>query len=346
MKRYSAGGSFHPRIPFHMVWIATDLCNARCAHCSSNSSTISPDELSTEEACNLMDQFADVGVVDLAISGGEPLMRPDIFEIIHYAVSQNISVGVGSNGANLSWQKAQRLFETGITRFQVSLDGFASVHDVLRRWPGLFDKVIRTIHIANEAGLKTHVCCTINRLNWHALERFTEFVSKLGIKRLNLSRYVSTGRGTDELDLSPEVWRSIIHLCQRLSNRFEGKLDIVSHLAQHILVDEKISNMPSFIGCQAGLGQGAVTANGTVLPCVLLPISLGNVRNQRISDIWKTSSVLKEIRNRDNLQGNCAKCEVKNQCGGCRAVSYAKTGNYLASDPRCWLDNAKVVINC
>ncbi len=337
MKRQIEPGTFYPKTPFHMVWLATNLCNARCAHCSSNSTTRSSDELNTEEAFTLMEQLADCGVVDLAISGGEPLFRKDIFDIINHATRLGLFVGVGSNGAFLTQQKAQRLASCGITRFQVSLDGPAPIHDALRRWPGLFERVIHTIEVAKNAGLKTHVCCTINRLNWKILEPFTEFVEKLGVARLNFSRYVPTGRGTEVLDISPDEWRSVVFLCQRLKERYVGKLEIVSHLAQQILVDHEVVDMPGFIGCQAGVGQGAVTANGTVLPCVLLPIPVGNIRDQRFSEIWKSSPVIKALRNRGNLIGACSTCGVKNRCGGCRAVSYAKTGNYLDSDPRCWL---------
>lgn len=330
-------GSFRSKTPFHMVWLATNLCNARCAHCSSNASTRSPDELGTEEVCDLVDQFADAGVVDLAISGGEPLFRRDLYEIISYATSRGLSVGVGSNGAYLNRRQAQRLMNCRITRFQVSLDGPAPAHDALRRWDGLFERVIRAIEVARSVGLKVHVCCTINRLNWRTLETFTEFVSTLGVRRLNYSRYIPTGRGTDALDLFPDEWRSVIFLCQKLKDRYSGKLEIVTHLAQQILVDNEISDMPAFIGCQAGIGQGAVTANGSVFPCVLLPVLLGNIRDQRFSTIWKTSPVIKALQTRDKLKGQCSTCEVRNRCGGCRAVSFAKTGDYLGSDPRCWL---------
>ncbi|MCA1993430.1 MAG: radical SAM protein, partial [Coleofasciculus sp. S288] len=179
MGRSMNPGSFRPSSPFHMVWLATNRCNARCAHCSSNSSTPYPDELSQEEACDLMDQFAEAGVVDLAISGGEPLLRQDLFEIIAHARSRGLSVGVGSNGAVLSQETAIRLVESGINRFQVSLDGQAAEHEALRCWNGLFDRALQMIQRAREVGLRVHVCCTINRLNWQILESFTELVSRL-----------------------------------------------------------------------------------------------------------------------------------------------------------------------
>jgi radical SAM protein with 4Fe4S-binding SPASM domain len=320
-----------------MVWIATNLCNARCKHCSSNSATREADELSTREAVGLVSQLADAGVVDLAISGGEPLLRRDLFEIIKHARSRELSVGVGSNGALLSRDQAQRLAECGIGRFQVSLDGLAPAHDALRRWNGLFERALRSIETAYHAGLRVHVCCTINRTNWQELEPFTRLVSSLSVARLNYSRYVPTGRGTDALDLAPTQWRQVILSCQELRRRYAGKLEIVGHLAQQILVDEEVQEMPGFLGCQAGVGQGAVSANGTVYPCILLPLPLGSIREQPFDAIWSNSPVVAALRERQALEGACSVCQVKNRCGGCRAVAFAKTGNYLGEDSRCWL---------
>lgn len=331
----SAPGSFHPRTPFHMVWLATDACNARCLHCSSNSFRRTADELTTSEVFRLIDELAAAGVVDLAISGGEPLLRKDLFEIIAHARGHGLSVGVGSNGTTLTPAHAVRLRDLGINRYQVSLDGLAASHDALRRWPGLFDKVLRTIALAREAGLRTHICCTINRLNAGELEELSQLVAGLGVQRINWSRFVPTGRGTSDLDLTEAEWESVLRLCIRLRDRYRGRLEMVTHLAQQILVDPKVADMPGFIGCQAGIGQGCVTANGTVLPCVLLPVPVGNIRERPFGEIWRTSPIIQTLQARRSLKGPCGSCFFKDRCGGCRAVALAKTGDFLASDERC-----------
>jgi radical SAM protein with 4Fe4S-binding SPASM domain len=330
-------GSFRPKTPFHMVWLATDACNARCLHCSSNSSCRSADELTTAEACGMMRQLAEAGVVDLAVSGGEPLLRRDLFDIIGAAREQGLSVGVGSNGTTLTDKAAARFVELGIRRYQVSLDGLAASHDALRRWPGLFARVLRTIALAREAGLRTHVCCTINRLNFAELEEFTQLVASLEVQRINWSRYVPTGRGGDALDLSDAEWQEAIRLCVRLRDRYRGRIEMVTHLAQQILVDPEVAGMPGFIGCQAGIGQGCITANGTVLPCVLLPVPVGNIRDETFATIWRDSPIIQALQSRRSLGGACGSCFFKDRCGGCRAVALAKTGDYLATDERCWL---------
>jgi radical SAM protein with 4Fe4S-binding SPASM domain len=330
-------GGFRPTMPLHMVWIATNGCNARCLHCSSNSSGRTADELNTAQALDMIDQLAAGGVLDLAISGGEPLLRRDLFAVVARARARGMSVGIGTNGARLSRAQATSLAQSGINRLQVSLDGLAHEHDQLRGWPGLFDLATRTIHLAHDAGVRVHVCCTITRLNEAGLDAFANFVSTLPVARINFSRYVPTGRGTDGLDLSDGEWQAVTTRIQQLREHYRGRLEIVGHLAQQILLDPDIAQMPAFIGCQAGAAQGCITANGDVLPCVLLPVPVGNICERPFTDIWLSSPVLRSLRDRSSIDGKCGTCVVRERCGGCRAVAYARTGDYLAEDPRCWL---------
>jgi radical SAM protein with 4Fe4S-binding SPASM domain len=170
-----------------------------------------------------------------------------------------------------------------------------------------------------------------------SLEAFVAFLAQTGIKRLNLSRFVPTGRGSDLLDLGEGAWRGIIERCGALKTAYAGKLEITTHLAQQILVDSEAEAMIAFTGCQAGRGQGCVTANGTVLPCVLLPIPVGNIREASFRDVWTNSPTIRAFQNRDQLQGACGTCSLRERCGGCRAVAYARTGNPFSADPRCWV---------
>lgn len=330
-----------PEAPYHMVWLATDACTARCLHCSSNSARRSPDELTTSEAKDMIDQLAAAGVIDLGISGGEPLLRRDMLEIVGWTKQRGMTVGIASNGATLTPKRAAELAATGLDRLQVSLDGFAEQHDRLRRWPGLFDRVLKTIRTAHEAGLRVHVCCTVTRLNCDSLEAFVAFLAGTGIRRINLSRFVPTGRGSDLLDPGDDAWRAIIERAGKLKAAYAGKLEITTHLAQQILVDPEPEGMTVFAGCQAGRGQGCITANGTVLPCVLLPISIGNIRDNDFRKVWTDSPTIRALQNRDRLKGACGTCSLRERCGGCRAVAYARTKDPFATDPRCWVHSSK-----
>lgn len=332
-------GSFRPKFPLHMVWLSTNQCNARCLHCSSNSTIRTNDELTEYEALNLIDQLIEAGVIDLAISGGEPLMRPDISRIISYARDRGLMVGLGSNGWKLTRQQAHSLASARLNRLQISLDGLRSSHDALRDWPGLFKEVLASIKVTQDMGLCVHVCCTINKYNANELSEFADFISGIGVRRINFSRYVPTGRGNDSLDLKGKEWEKVIRSCIELRDKYRNVIEITTHLAQQVLIDNQVKSLPAFIGCQAGIGQGCITANGTVLPCVLLPLPIGNIRNNRLKDIWQNSHIIQKLQNRDNLKGFCGICSQKNRCGGCRAVAFARQGDYLDTDPRCWLTN-------
>lgn len=328
---------FQPQFPLHMVWLATNLCNARCQHCSSNSARKLSNELSTDEAFTMCDQLAASGVVDLAISGGEPLLRPDIPRILAHARGRGLSVGIGTNGSSLRPETAATLAELGLGRLQVSLDGVGAAHDELRRWPGLYARALCTIRTARAAGLRTHVCFTITTLNSDQIERMAELAASIGVKRLNLSRFVATGRGSSGLELPDDAWHDIVLRCQALRERMRGELEVVTHLAQQILVDSEVACMTSFIGCQAGVAQGCIQADGTVLPCVLLPIPVGNIREAPFATIWAQSPIIRALKDRSLLQGACGMCSHRARCGGCRAVAFARTGDAFGSDPRCWL---------
>ena len=323
--------------PLHIVWLATNQCNARCLHCSSNSAHPAPDELVTTEVFHLLDDLSECGVLDLAISGGEPLFRKDIFEVIAYAKNRGFTVGIGSNGSTITSTVLDALLKVDINRLQVSLDGPETEHDTLRRWPGLFARATQAISLAVQRGVRTHVCCTINRLNAASLGTLTRLVTELGAKRLNFYRFIPTGRGNDSLDLSPLEWREIVATVNNLKLKNKPQLDIVSHLAQEVLLDETLANVEVFRGCGAGHNQACVSLDGTVFPCVLLPIPIGNIRQQPFRELWRDSPVISALQARSNLKGQCGNCALKQSCGGCRAVAYAKTGDYLASDSRCWI---------
>ncbi|MBS0448010.1 MAG: radical SAM protein [Proteobacteria bacterium] len=337
MNRTDAGGTYRPAWPMHVVWLATNACTARCLHCSSNSAKRSPDEMSTAQAIDMVDQLAGCGVVDFGISGGEPLLRRDLLEIASHAKAHGMSVGIATNGAKLPQALAERMAMLGLDRLQVSLDGPPAEHDRLRRWPGLHERATQSIRTARRAGLRVHVCCTITSLNVGVLDAFVENLLEHDVQRLNFSRYVPTGRRSDALDLPDEQWHMAIAHCAALKSRYRGRLEIVTHLAQQILVDDEVADMPAFIGCQAGRGQACISANGTVMPCVLLPLPLGSLRTASFRAIWEDSSHVRRLQEREHLHGSCGGCLVRDRCGGCRAVAYARTGDYLASDPRCWL---------
>jgi radical SAM protein with 4Fe4S-binding SPASM domain len=294
------------------------------------------------EARHLLARLRDFGVFDLAISGGEPLVRPDMLPLIEYATSLGLRVGLGSNGSMITEAVCDQLAQSGLDRLQISLDGTLATHDEVRRWNGLFAHCMRAIAAARNHDLRVHVCFTVHRRNWHELSEVASLCADMGVARLNVSRIVPTGRAGRDLDLSPAEWEAITSSIERLRKRFADVLNISTHLAQTALLNEEAACSPGFIGCQAGIGQGCIGARGEVMPCVLLPVVIGNIREKDVSEIWLEAPELVSLRQRSLLKGACGTCAVREKCGGCRAVAYGYTGDLMASDPRCWKWNTEV----
>lgn len=326
-----------PRAPYHVVWLATNACNARCVHCSSNAARALPGELSTGEAQTMLASLARWGVFDVAFSGGEPLVRRDIIDLVGFATSIGLRVGLGSNGTTVRPRTVDRLVAGGLHRLQVSIDGTAATHDLARRWPGLFRRSETAILAGVAGGLRVHVCFTAHRLNHIELDAVIDHCLSWGVHQFNLSRFVPTGRGGRGLDLTNDQWRDLVTALERRRRELTGRLDFSTHLAQLVLVDPGLACVPGFAGCQAGRGQACIGPCGDVTPCVMLPVAIGNIRNRPIEDIWAHSPLIRSLHDRDNLGGRCRDCAFRESCGGCRGVAYAYTGDPLAGDPRCWL---------
>lgn len=327
---------FRPARPYHMVWLATNACNARCVHCSSDALRCKPAELSTAEAIAMFEELAAFGVLDVAISGGEPLVRRDLFEVLSHARACGIRLGVGSNGSTIDDRAVERLLEVGIDRLQISIDGIENTHDRARRWRGLFQRSASAITRAIAGGLTVNVCFTAHRMNYHELPQVVALCAEWGVRRLNMSRFVPTGRGDRALDLSALEWRDLMHQFERFRAEMQGVLEMTTHLAQRVLSEPGVKACAGFIGCQAGVGQGCIDSEGNVMPCVMLPIVVGNIRDKPLAEIWEQSVALQMLRDRRNLQGACGSCSERDRCGGCRGAAYAYTGDIMAADPRCW----------
>lgn len=335
-----ADAAFIPEFPYHLVWNVTNACNLRCEHCFAVSGKPLPGELITSEALGLIDQLAEVGVFDLAFCGGEPLIRRDIFDLVEHASESGLATGIGSNGWMIKDKVLERLIGVGVQRLQMSLDGLEANHDRARRRAGLFQRTVAAIGASVASGLQTHVCFTAHRGNLSDLEPVIDLCAALGVHLFNLSQFVPVGRGQHVRDLTVREWRDVLSLWQRKRAQYAGRMAFASHLAQLALVDPGLACAQGFRGCQAGTGQGAITATGDVLPCVVLPTPVGNIREQRFADIWRNSPVLRRLRARETLGGLCGSCVLRERCGGCRAVAWAYSGDSFAEDPRCWLVDA------
>lgn len=349
--------------PFLIVWDFTKQCNLRCKHCYENAGPEpAPDELTTEEAIKAIDEFRDAGVVALAFSGGEPLMRKDFFEVAKYAKENDFYVSVATNGTLITSKMARKLKDT-VDYVEISLDGFEKTHDEFRGIPGAWKRTVQGIKNCVAEGLDTGVATTVTHYNLKEIPKLVDFVeNELHAKRFIAFNYVPTRRGKDIVkeDLTPKERKELLELLYSKLVTPSCPLDTFSTAPQYSVVSAEYVNGPAvathftnkqaiemlrgrtkslteFIGgCGAGRLYCGMEPNGDIQPCVFIPIKIGNIREDRLVDIWRNSPVLKLIRDRDAFEG-CGTCEYKNICGGCRARAYGYFGELQGPDPGCWV---------
>lgn len=325
--------------PLYIAWETSLRCNAECLHCYSSSGpkAISPEELSTEEALRMIDDLAEAGLLILAFSGGEPLLRKDIFQLIERAVERNLVVNVASNGLLINEKMAKRIANSGVRSVTISLDASsAEIHDHFRQRPGLFNKTINAIPLLAKEDVRVVVSFTPTTLNYQEGRKVVKLAYSLGASAVNMSEYVPAGRGTRELALPPDLLKEVIQDWINMRKEYEGKMQIIWHDCRaSLLVSEE--DRDKYSGCGAGKLTARIMVDGTLTPCVFLSTPAGNLKNQSFRQIWEKSDLLHSIRNRDLIGGNCSSCDFKSKCGGCRAVSMANTGSPLMGDASCWL---------
>jgi len=353
--------------PFLVVWSFTKQCNLRCKHCYESSGPMpAKNELTTEEAKAVIDQFADIGVVAIAFSGGEPLIRRDFFEIVKYASDRDFYLSVASNGTLITKDVAKRLKDVGISYIEVSLDGFEKEHDRFRGVPGAWKRTCQGIKNCVNAGLDTCVATTVTHHNLKNIPKFIDFVeNKLKANRVIFFNYVPAGRGKDIAndDLTPQEREELLKFmygkmldkgCRldvfstapqysRIAKEFASGPEVATHFTNKQateMLQGRTKTLTEFIGgCGAGRLYCGLEPNGDIQPCVFIPIKIGNIREQPLKEVWGNSPVLKKIRDRNKIKG-CGECEHRYICGGCRARAYGYFGDVAGPDPGC-INNLK-----
>jgi len=344
--------------PFLVVWNYTNACNLRCKHCYQRAGKTTPDELTTDECLDIIDQFHDDYVVTIAFSGGEPLLRKDFYEVARYATEREIFVSVATNGTLLTKRNLNRLADSGVGYLQISLDAAdPKVHDAFRGAPGCWAKTVQGIRNAVEDGrFYTSIATTITRDNYSEFRSMLELSKKLKVRRLLIYNFIPTGRGEEimKLDIPPEDREELMRQeFSGLSKGFEvmttapqfarvcmmesetGPISL-AHVGSVPGARGRIRALAQYVGgCGAGRMYCALQPDGTVTPCVFMPIPVGNVRNDKFIDIWRKSPVMRALRSRDKLWGHCAVCSYKQVCGGCRARAWAYFRDLNAPDVGC-----------
>ncbi|MBI3002452.1 MAG: radical SAM protein [candidate division NC10 bacterium] len=336
-----------------VFWETTAGCNLECKHCRrlDVAREMMRDDLSTGEALALVDAIAGLGGPILVLSGGEPLLRPDIYAIARHAAGRGLTVSLATNGTLVDREVARQIRATGILRCAVSLDGAtAATHDVFRRQLGAFHRALEGIAALRAAGCEIQINTTVARHNEHELRAIYDLAVGIGAVALHYFMLVPVGCGLalrEDQMLSAPRYEEVLHDVYDLAT--EGRLHIKATCAPHyyrvIRQRAKGDGRPLHLatdgmaamtkGCLAGSAVCFVSHKGEVFPCGYLPVEAGHVRRQAFADIWKHSPVFARLRDPDLLGGKCGPCEFKTVCAGCRARAYADTGDYLAEEPFC-----------
>jgi radical SAM protein len=333
-------------------------------HCRADAQ-LKPDprELNHEEGIKLIDQIYEMNNPMLVFTGGDCMMREDLFELADYAVKKGMRVSMTPSATdNVTKKKMERAKEVGLSRWGFSLDGPApEIHDHFRGTPGSFNLTLEKIKYLNELNMPLQINTVISRYNYDHLEQMAELVGELKAVMWYIFLLVPTGRGQADACITPVEHEKVFRWLYDLSKT--TPYDIKTTAAQHYrrvvfqqkarekMVDKNeiryedtlTKDMASSIdglkrapkGVNDGVGFIFVNHIGDVLPSGLLPITVGNVREQPLSEIYRESEVLKQLRNPDNYKGKCGVCEFRNVCGGSRSRTYAMTGDYLESEPFC-----------
>ncbi len=322
----------------------TRTCTLACRHCRGDSRLREyPDELSFTEITGLLDTIASFAAPILIITGGEPLLRPDVFDIARYASGRlGFRTVLATCGHLLDEHTVESLKNAGVSRISVSLDGASpETHDRFRGVPEAFEKTIRGIRVAHRKGLLFQINSTITTYNIGELEALHDLAVSLGAEAFHPFLLVPMGRGREIAGqaLSPESYEAALHLIAGLAARspLEIKPTCAPHYARIIRQEGNVGSEAMTSGCLGGQGFVFVSHTGRVKACGFLELEAGDIRvgTGDFRTIWEHSELFRNMRGREKYHGKCGICEYRMVCGGCRARAYALTGDVLGEEPDC-----------
>ncbi|NJE48489.1 TIGR04053 family radical SAM/SPASM domain-containing protein [Thermococcus sp. 9N3] len=371
MHRGKSTGWPYDRKPVLVFWETTKACQLKCKHCRAEAILQAlPGELSTEEGKALIDSLTDFGrpYPILILTGGDPLMRKDVFELIEYAVEKGIRVGLAPAVTPLLTEETiERIAESGVRAVSISLDSpFPDVHDAIRGIEGTWEKTVWAIKEFLKHGLSVQVNTVVMRETVEGLPEMVRLLKDLGVEIWEVFYLVPTGRGNFESDLRPEEWEDVTHFLYEASKHLlvrttEGPMfrrvaimrkaleekgldpdevlkpgELYFRLKKRLveLLGKGGEARAQTMGTRDGKGIVFIAYNGNVYPSGFLPFSVGNVREKSLVEIYREGELMKKLRSAE-FEGRCGKCEFREICGGSRARAYAYSLNPLAEDPAC-----------
>jgi radical SAM protein with 4Fe4S-binding SPASM domain len=335
-------------IPVYVVFDITNKCNLKCIHCYSSTKN---DELKTNDVYHIINMLYEQGAGIIDFGGGEPLLRNDIFDIISYSKDIGLYTSISTNGLLLSDNYVKRLKKLKIDQVCISLDGAKpETNDYIRNKKGVYRKTINGIKNCVNSGINTQISTVFMKSNINELLNIYNLIKSLNVNGWYVYDFIPAGRGIklkDEL-LNPKQRQQLFSKLEELSvennlliKPYPYAVTINSVSRKDAYFYKKYGRLTEFFkGCLAARWVCHISSNGDLNPCHLLPHKLANLKEENFENVWfnNTNIVIKELRNRKLLKGNCGICIYKDVCGGCRARAFWNTSDYLESDT-CWIKN-------
>lgn len=345
-----------PSVLRMVAWEVTRSCNLACVHCRA-SSEYGPyeGELDTSHCKKLIDEIAAFSTPVIILTGGEPLLRPDIFDIATYGNQKGMRMVMATNGTLVTDKIARKIIDAGIQRVSISIDGLnADSHDAFRRVPGAFAGAMSGIEAMKKVGLEFQINTTVTSMNLNQIKGIFDLAVNLGAAAHHIFLLVPTGRGKDmaNQEIAPADYEKTLHWFYEESLR--SSIQLKATCAPHYFrilhqrgqksgvrgqgsgEGEKENPLHAMTrGCMGGSSFCFISHVGQVQPCGYLELDCGQIKEKDFKDIWMNSRRFKDLRDLNLYGGKCGRCEFVRVCGGCRARAYEITGDYLAEEPYC-----------
>ena len=335
--------------PLVVIWEMTQACDLKCAHCRAAAQPLrSALELSTAEGYHLVDQVAEMGVPIFVLTGGDPLKRPDLYALVHYAAEKGVKTSLTPSATPLLTRDAiRKLKEKGLARLALSLDGSTpELHDGIRGVPGSWQKTLDCAKWAREVHLPVQINTTVSRRNFADLEKMADLLAEQKIVLWSMFFLVPVGRGQAADLLSPEEHEQVFARMFELSQKvpFRIKTTEAPHYRRFLMQQKAAAagegKLPEMLAhAQTGVSDGKgfmfISHTGQVFPSGFLPLPAGNILWEPLAQIYRKSPLFVALRDPEQLKGKCRQCEFREICGGSRARSYAFTGDPLSEEPCC-----------
>ncbi|UCH01172.1 MAG: heme b synthase [Deltaproteobacteria bacterium] len=334
-----------------VAWEVTRSCNLNCVHCRASSNFGPyPQELDTVKAMEVLEQIREAGKPIIILTGGEPLLRKDIFALADYGTKKGLRMVLATNGTLITPDITEKITESGIKRVSISLDGATKEsHDTFRQVNGAFDRAMKGVSYLKDQGIEFQINTTITSHNLSELEGILDLAVRLEAAAHHVFLLVPAGRAKEMLNqqLNPQEYEDTLYWFYKKQDDVPLKLKATCAPQYYRIMTQEAHSKGDKVnskthgldavtrGCLAGISYCFIANEGIVQPCGYLELNSGDLRESTFPDIWRNSSIFADLRDFSKYKGKCGRCKYIAVCGGCRARAYAAHGDYLSEEPLC-----------